>query len=140
MEDFPTPFSIKEKEAKEAKLKKDYSIACYINWHSDEVVKRVMEELKDSVEKGYSEPRSNIIWCSYTQEWRDVVDYWNNPEFPQDILTLPWLKLMNKGWDVLYNIGKYPMGERIYGWLYISPQEGLKPKFSFKMDFPKSLC
>ena len=140
MEDFPTPLSLKKKEIAEAERKKDYSIACYINWHSDEVIERVMGELKDCAEKGYSEIRSNLLWFHYTQEYRDVVDYWNNPKFPQDVLILPWRKLMDKGWDVTYKIGKYPLGMQIYGWVYITPQEGKKPKFSFKMEFPKSLC
>lgn len=135
VEDFPTPSSLNKKKVEEEKLKKDYSIAKYINIHSDEVIERVMGELKDQVESGISEPRSNILWLFNQKDRREMVDYWGNSEFPQDILTLPWLKLMNKGWDVEYRIGKDGYADRIYGWVYINPQRALKPKFSLKMEF-----
>ena len=68
MESFPTYKQIVEKEEAKIKQRHDYSIAKYINMHSEAQMEVVADELKQQLDKGNKYPSTKVFEIPYTIE------------------------------------------------------------------------
>ena len=76
MENFPTYEQVVEKEEAKIKQRHDYSIARYINLHSDAVMASVADELKQQLDKGNKYPSTKVFEIPYTIEDARALLYW----------------------------------------------------------------
>ena len=123
MESFPTYEQVVEKEEAKIKQRHDYSIARYINLHSDVVMASVADELKQQLDKGNKYPSTKVFEIPYTIEDARALLYWDYEDFPEDIHLLPWKKFIDAGWYIEYSVTDDFDRKELSGYVHLYPPE-----------------
>ncbi len=123
MENFPTYEQVVEKEEAKIKQRHDYSIAKYINMHSDAKMKAVADDLKQQLDKGNNYPSTKVFEIPYTIEDARACLFWDSPDFPDDIRFLPWKQFTDAGWYVEYSIFDGMDRKELSGYVHLFPPD-----------------
>ena len=110
-------------EQMKKKQRHDYSIAKYINMHSEAQMEVVADELKQQLDKGNKYPSAKVFEIPYTIEDARACLFWDDPDFPEDIRFLPWKQFTDAGWYVEYSIFDGNDRKDLNGYVHLFPPD-----------------